>query len=157
MKFLIISDYLIPLQHTDLTINQSIKCNIYICKIVLINYTNQSFGGLFALSLFGQLVFFFVSQSSLAPRNESHIHNTFLVCFERHLGVPGWPSWLSVQLQILAQVMISQFVGSSLRRTLRGQHKAYLESSLALSLFPSPALCFSKKKKINHNKILKGI
>ena len=28
-------------------------------------------------------------------------------------GAPGWLSWLSVQLLISAQVMISQFVGSS--------------------------------------------
>ena len=30
------------------------------------------------------------------------------------LGSPGWLSWLSVQLLVLAQVKISQFVGSSL-------------------------------------------
>ena len=30
-----------------------------------------------------------------------------------HLGAPGWLSWLSVQLLVLAQVVISRFVSSS--------------------------------------------
>ena len=31
----------------------------------------------------------------------------------RFFGAPGWLSWLGVQLLVLAQVMISQFVSSS--------------------------------------------
>ena len=36
-----------------------------------------------------------------------------IILKKRHLGGPGWLSWLSIRLLILAQVMISWFMGSS--------------------------------------------
>ena len=53
---------------------------------------------------------------------------------------PGWLICLSVQLLVLAQVMISKFVGSS---PLHWQHGACLGFSVSLSLCSSPACSLS--------------
>ena len=49
-------------------------------------------------------------------------------------GAPGWLSWLSIQLLVLAQVMISQFMGLSPASGSVLTCRASLEFSLSLSL-----------------------
>ena len=59
-------------------------------------------------------------------------------CFEfSSWGAPWWLNWLSVQLLILAQVMLSQFVDWALHWALCWQCGACLGFSL-FSLCPSP-------------------
>ena len=57
------------------------------------------------------------------------------------VGTPGWLSWLSTQLLILAQVMISSFVRSSPTLTVQGLLGIV---SLPLSLPHPPTLKINK-------------
>ena len=58
-------------------------------------------------------------------------------------GAPGWLSWLSIQLLVLAQVMISQFMGLSPASGSVLTYRASLEFSLSLSLSAPPPLALS--------------
>ena len=62
------------------------------------------------------------------------------------LGAPGW---LSVKHLTLAQVMISQFMGSSpaLGSVLTAQSLEPTKDSVSLSLCPSPAYSLSLSQK----------
>ena len=66
------------------------------------------------------------------------------------LGVPGWLSRLSVQLLIFTQVMISQFMGSSLQsgsELIAQSLEPALDSvSTSLCPFPTRALSLSLSK-----------
>ena len=62
----------------------------------------------------------------------------FLLLIEYgHYGAPGWLSWLSVQLLVSAQVMISCFVGSSPRVRLCVDRAGPAWDSLSPSLSAS--------------------
>lgn len=64
------------------------------------------------------------------------------------VGTPGWLSWLSTQLSISAQVMISQFASSSpASGSLCCRCRACFRCSVPLALCPSPTCTVSLKYK----------
>ena len=62
------------------------------------------------------------------------------------IGVPGWLSWLSFQLLVLAQVMISRFMSSSPASGSVLTVQSCLGFFLSFSLCPSPAWSASQNK-----------
>ena len=72
---------------------------------------------------------------------------------KKQLGAPGWLSWLSVQLWISAQVMISRFMSSSPASgsvlNACSEPGSCFGCCVSLSLCPSPACTLSLSLKVN--------
>ena len=68
-----------------------------------------------------------------------------------HRGVPGWLSWFSARLLILAEVVISRFVSSSLE-SIGWDSLSFCPSPHPCSLFLSLSKInkLKKKKKVLH-------
>ena len=80
-------------------------------------------------------------QVLLCPCPSPHRLLNSFVSLKHIFGVPGWFSWLSIRLLVLAQVMISRFVGSNptsgsvlIMRSLLGIFSLLLPRALSLSL-----------------------